>query len=104
MKIILEIMVKRLGAWVVLIRIRPTRCIWLVYIVKNRVGIILIEWGRCEIWIHIRIERIVIVEFQFTNNHKKKEKSNNKQKEKKNQNQANKRVDLDLDFPRANVY
>ena len=60
--------------WVVLIRIRPTRCIWLVHIVKRRVGIIRIEWGRCEIWIHIWIERIVIVEFHFTKNHKQKER------------------------------
>ena len=46
----------------------------LVYLVgsywKSRVEIIRIKWGRCEIWIHIRIERIVIVEFHFTNNHK----------------------------------
>ena len=71
--------------------------IWLVHIVKRWVGIIRIIWSWCEIWIHVRIERIVIVECHFTKNHKQKEKSNNKQKEKKNQNQANRRVDLDLD-------
>ena len=79
---------------------------WLVHIVKRRVEIIRIEWRRCEIWIHVRIERIVIVECHFTNNHKQKEKSNNTQKEKKNQNQANRRVDLDLGEMSlvANVY
>ena len=38
----------------------------------------LIKWGWCEIWIHVRIEKIVVVEFHFTNNHKQKRKSNNK--------------------------
>ena len=71
---------------------------WLVHIVKRRVKFIRIEWRRCEIWIHVRIERIVIVECHFTKKiTNKKKKSNNKQKEKKNQNQANRRVDLDLD-------
>jgi len=32
------------------------------------------QMGRCEIWIHIQIERIVIVEFHFTNNPKQKRK------------------------------
>ena len=41
--------------------------------------------GQCEIWIHIRIERIIIVEFYFTNKHKqeRKNKQTNKKKEKK---------------------
>ena len=64
-------------------------------IVKSRVGIIRNKWGWYEIWIHIRIERIVIVEFHFTNNHKKKK--NQTTKKRKNQNQAYSRVDLDLD-------
>ena len=68
--------------WAVLIRISPTRCIWLVHIVKNQVGIIQNKWGRCEIWIHIQIERIVIVEFHFTNNHKQKRKSKQQTKRK----------------------
>ena len=58
-------------------------CIWLVHIGKNRVGIILNKWSWCEIWIHIRIERIVIVEFHFTNNHKKNENANKQIKRKK---------------------
>ena len=82
-KFILEIMVIRLGVWVVLIRICLTRCIWLIHIVNSRVGIIWVKWAQCEIWIHIRIEKIIIVEFHFTNNHKNKEKANNKQKERK---------------------
>jgi len=50
---------------------------------KNRVRIIRIKWGRwCEIWIHIRIEKIVIVEFYFTNNHKQKRKSKQQKKRK----------------------
>ena len=65
-----------------MIRIRPTRCIWLVHIVKNRVEIIRNKWGRCEIWIHIWIERIVIVEFHFTNNHRQKRKSKQQTKRK----------------------
>ena len=56
---------------------------------KRRVGIIWIKWGQYEIWIHIRIERIVVVEFYFTNNHKQKRKSKQQTKRKeKNQNQA----------------
>ena len=74
--------------WVVLIRISPTWCIWLVHIIKNWVEIIRIKWGRCEIWIHIRIERIVIVEFHLKQLQTKK---------KENQNQAYTSVDLDLD-------
>ena len=97
MKIILEIMVIRLGIWVVLIRISPTRCIWLVHIVKSQVEIIRIKWGRCEIWIHIRIKRIVVVEFHFTNNYKQKRKIKQQEKKKENQNQAYTSVDLDID-------
>ena len=41
------------------------------------------KWGRCEIWIHIRIERIVIVEVHFTNNHKQKRKIKQQTKRKK---------------------
>ena len=72
---------------------------WLVHIGKRRVGIIRIEWSWCEIWIHVRMERIIIVECHITQKiTNKKEKSNNKQKEKKkNQNQAKRMVDLDLD-------
>ena len=54
---------------------------WLMHIVKRWVGIIRIKWGWCEIWIHIRIERIVIVEFHYTNK-KKKIKQQTKRKEK----------------------
>ena len=38
-----------------------------------------------SVWIHIRIERILIVEFHFTNNHKQKTKkqTTNKKKRKK---------------------
>ena len=94
----MEIIIIRWGVWVILIRIRPTRCIWLVHIIKHRVGIIRIEWSWCEIWIHVRIERIIIVEFHITNNHKQKRKIKQQTKKKrKNQNQAKRRVDLDLD-------
>ena len=41
---------------------------------KNQVEIIQIKWGQCEVWIHIRIERIIVVEFYFTNNYKQKKK------------------------------
>ena len=83
-KIILKTIVIRLGVWIVLIWISPIWYIWLVHIVKYRVGIIRIKWGWCEIWIHVRIEKIVVVEFHFTNNHKKKEnKQTNKQTKKK---------------------
>jgi len=51
---------------------------------KKQVGIIRIKWGRCEVCIHIKIERIVVIGFHFTNNHKQKRKSKqtNKKKEK----------------------
>ena len=51
-----------------------------------------------SVWIHIRIEKIAIIEFYFTNNHKQKRtnKQQTKRKE-KNQNQAYIKVDLDLD-------
>ena len=81
----------------VLIWRSPTRCIWLVHIVKNWVRIIRNKWDRCEIWIHIRIERIVIIEFYFTNNHKQKRKSKQTNEKKESQNQAYTKVDLDLD-------
>ena len=92
----MKTIVIRLGVWVVLIQISPTQRIWLVHIIKSRVRIIRIKWGRCEIWIHIKIERIIVVEFHFTNNHKQKRKSKQTNK-KKDQNQAYIKVDLDLD-------
>jgi len=55
----LKIIVIKLGAWVVLIQISPTQCIWLVYIVKNLVGIIRVKWG--EIWFTIKIKKIIII-------------------------------------------
>ena len=61
---------------------------------KKSVRIIRNKWGRCEIWIHIRTEIIVIVEFHFTN---KKEKQTTNKKKTKNLNQAYIKVDLDLD-------
>ena len=82
-EIIMEIIVIRMWVWVVLIRIRPTRCMWLVHIVKRRVGIIRIEWSLCEIWIHVRIERIIIVECHFTQKITNKKKPTNKQTKKK---------------------
>ena len=80
-------MVIRLGVWAVLIQISPTRCIWFIHIAKSRVEIIRTKYGHCEIWIHIRIERIVVIEFLFTNNHKQKRKSKQQTKRKK-KNQA----------------
>jgi len=54
------------------------------------------KWGWCEIWIHVRIEKIV-VEFHFTNNLKQKRKIKQQTKRKKKSKQAYTKVDLDLD-------
>ena len=52
------------------------------HIEKSWVEIIRIKWGQCEIWIHIWIERIVVVEFHFTKTTNKK-KANKQTKRKK---------------------
>jgi len=79
-KIILKIMVIRLGVWVILSRIDPIQPIWLVH--ESRAGVIWVNWGQREIWIYIRIEKNII-ESHFTNNHKQIQKSKQQQKERK---------------------
>ena len=59
-EIILKIIVIGLGIWVILSRIILTRYIWLVHVVHSRVGAIQVKWGRGEIWIHIRIEMLLL--------------------------------------------
>ena len=61
-----------------------------------KVGLELYESNEVSV-IYIRIERIGVVEFYFTNNHKEKRKSKQQTKTEKNQNQAYTRVDLDMD-------
>ena len=95
-EIILKIMVIWLGIWVILIRIIPTRHIWLVHVVHCRVRVIRVTWGRGEIWIHIIIERIVVIKIHITV-YKKENKQTNKQQRKRKRKQAYARVDLDLD-------
>ena len=60
-----EIIAIGLGTWIILSRIIPTRHIWLVHVVHSRVGVIRVKWGQGEIWIHIRIEKIIVVKIYF---------------------------------------
>ena len=72
----------KIGAWVVLIRISLIRCIWLVHIVKNLVGIIRVKWG--AIWITIKIEKIIVISHITQDLSKSnKEKQTNKQTKRK---------------------
>ena len=101
-KIILEIIVIRMWVWGIdsdkanPVYLVGAYCKTLSWNYPNKMELV---WNMDS----FQIERIVIVECHFTNNHKQIEKSNNKQKEKKNQNQVNRRVDLDLyvDVPRG---
>ena len=76
-------MVIRLGAWVILIRIRPIWHTRLVKVMICRVGNIRKRgWG--VIWITIKVEKIVIIgHITQWNTNKKKEKQTNKQTKKK---------------------
>ena len=59
-EIILEIMVIRLEAWVILIRIRPIRHTRFVKVMICRVGNIR-KRGRSVIWITIKFEKIIVI-------------------------------------------
>ena len=61
--------------------ISPTRCIWLVHIVKYRVGIILVKWG--VTWISIKIENIVVISHITQEMSNTNKKQTNKQTNKK---------------------
>ena len=79
--IILKILVIGLGVWVILSQIISIWLIWLVHVVYSRVGVIWVKWDQSEIWIHIRIEKLLLKSIsQFT---KKKNKQTNKQLRKK---------------------
>ena len=94
-----------LGLGHILSRIIPTWHKWLVHVVHSRVGVIQVKWGQGEIWIHINIEKIVVVKIYFTIY--KKNKQTNKQrkkKEKENRKQAYARVDLDLDLSLIHIW
>ena len=54
------IMVIRLGAWVILIRIRPIRHTRLVKVMICQIGNIR-KRGWCVIWIIIKIEKIIVI-------------------------------------------
>ena len=54
-------LVHNIGTGYTLIRIRPIRHTWLVKVMKCRISNIRIKGGRCEVWITICIEIIVIV-------------------------------------------
>jgi len=64
-----------------MIRISPTRCIWLVHIVKNRVGIIRIKWGRCEYGFILGLKELLLLSISQTITNKK-EKTNKQIKRK----------------------
>ena len=79
----MEAMVIRLGACVILIRIRPIRHTMLVKVMIYRVSNI--RKRGCVIWITIKIEKIVVIshitqEMSNTNKEKQTNKQTNKKK------------------------
>ena len=74
----------------------PNLAYMIGHVVHSRVGVIRVKRGRGEIWIHIMIERIIIVKIYFII-YKKENKQTNKQTKKRKEKQAYARVDLDLD-------
>jgi len=66
---------------------------------KVKFEVIRVKWDQSEIWIHIKVENIIVVEIQFTNEHRQKVKIKQAKKQtKKNEwKQAYAKVDLDLD-------
>ena len=88
-EVILKIMVIWLGAWVILIRIIPTRRIWLVHVIHCRVRVIRVKWGRGEYGFILWVKKLLLSKSisQFT------KKKTNKQRKRKRK-QAYARVDL----------
>ena len=91
-------MVIRLEVWVVLIRICPTRCIWLVHTVKSRLGLSESNGVDVKYGFILRLKELLLLDSISQTITNKKEKANKQTKrKKKNQNQAYTKVDLDLD-------